>query len=178
MSLYLELFVAFFRVGLFTFGGGYAMLPIVKKEIIESKGWINQEQMMDFYGIAQVSMGIIAINTAALIGYQVAKRKGALIAALATTLPSIIVITLIAMFLQPYMSLSMVQNSFAAIRIVVAAMITHTAYTLTKKGIIDLRGALLFVLILSGSVFLDLSPILLIIGSALFGIFLYPSKEK
>jgi chromate transporter len=178
MSLYLELFVAFFRVGLFTFGGGYAMLPIVKKEIIERKAWITQEQMMDYYGIAQVSMGIIAINTSALIGYQVAKSKGALVAAFSTALPSILVITLIAMFLQPFMNNPIVLNMFSAIRIVVAALITHTAYSLTKKGIIDKRGAVLFVFVLMGIIMLDLSPIILIIASAFFGIIFFPKVEN
>lgn len=177
MKQLVEIFVTFFRVGLFTFGGGYAMLPIVKKEIIEKKDWITQEQLLDYYGVAQVSMGIIAINTSALIGYQVAKKKGALVAGFASALPSILIITIIAFFLESFMQYPQVLNVFKMIRIVVAALIVNTAYTLGKKGIIDWIGVVLFGISFVLITFVHVNPIFLILFSAVVGIYFKPKAE-
>lgn len=178
MKFALEMFVAFFKVGLFTFGGGYAMIPIAKREIIDNKGWVSEVELMDYYGIAQVSMGIIAINTSALIGYHVAHKKGAVIAAFATALPSILIITLIAALLEGYFDLPFVINMFKAIRIVVAALITYTTIILAKKGILDLFGAVLFVVSFTMIVVFNVNPILLVVPSAILGIFFYPRGRK
>ena len=169
MKLMLEMFVAFFRVGLFTFGGGYAMLPIVDKEIVVKKGWITSEEVMDYYGIAQVSMGLIAINTSALIGYKIHKRTGAIVAALSAALPSVIIITLIALFLEPYMTLPWVASMFSTIRIVVAALIVDTTIKMGKQGIIDWFGWISFILAFVLITFLDVNPIPLILLAALSG---------
>ena len=169
MKLLFEMFIAFFRVGLFTFGGGYAMLPIVEKEIVEKKGWIKSEEVMDYYGIAQVSMGLIAINTSALIGYKIHKRLGAVVAALSAALPSVIIITLIALFLEPYMTLPWFESMFTTIRIVVAALIVHTTIKMGKQGIIDLFGWVSFAIAFTLITFLDVNPIPLIILAAISG---------
>ncbi len=169
MKLLFEMFVAFFRVGLFTFGGGYAMLPIVDKEIVDKKGWVTSEEVMDFYGIAQVSMGLIAMNTSALIGYRIHKKTGAAVAALSAALPSVIIITLIALFLEPYMTLPWVASMFSTIRIIVAALIVHTTIKMGKAGIIDLFGWISFVLAFVLITFLDVNPIPLIIIAAVSG---------
>ncbi len=169
MKLLFEMFIAFFRVGLFTFGGGYAMLPIVDKEIVDKKGWVTSEEVMDFYGIAQVSMGLIAMNTSALIGYRIHKKTGAAVAALSAALPSVIIITLIALFLEPYMTLPWVASMFSTIRIIVAALIVHTTVKMGKTGIIDLFGWISFVLAFVLITFLKVNPIPLIIIAAISG---------
>ncbi len=176
MKRYLDMFWAFFKVGLFTFGGGYAMIPIAKREIIEKKGWISEEQLMDYYGIAQVSMGIIAINTNALAGYQIAKKRGALIAAFATALPSILIITIIAMALEGLFELAVIANMFKAIRVVVAALICHTTLILAKKGILDLFGIVLFLVSFIVMAFFNVSPIYIVLPSALLGMVFYPYR--
>lgn len=178
MKLAIEMLVAFFKVGLFTFGGGYAMIPIAKREVIDNKHWIKEEELMDYYGIAQVSMGIIAINTSALIGYHIAQKKGAALAAFATALPSILIITLIAAVLEGYFDLPIVINMFKAIRIVVAGLITHTTYVLAKKGIVDIFGGVLFTASFILIVVFNINPILLVVPSAFLGIFFYPKERK
>lgn len=177
MKLALEMFIAFFKVGLFTFGGGYAMIPIAKREIIENKSWITEEELMDYYGISQVSMGIIAINTSALMGYRIAHKKGAVIAAFATALPSILIITIIAALLEDYFDLPLVINMFKAIRIVVAALITYTTVNLARKGITDLFGTILFITSFVLIVVFNVNPILLVIPSAFLGIFFYRERR-
>lgn len=177
MKKTIEMFIAFFKVGLFTFGGGYAMIPIAKREIIENKGWITEEELMDYYGISQVSMGIIAINTSALMGYRIDKEKGALIAAIASALPSIIIITVIAAVFEGMFDYPVVVNMFKAIRIVVSALIVHTTYKLMKIGIIDLFGWILFAVSFLGVVLFNVNPILLVVPSAILGFFFYPKNK-
>ena len=178
MNLDIEMFVSFFKVGLLTFGGGYAMLPIAKAEIVEKKQWITFDELIDYYGIAQLSMGILAINTNTLVGYHIAKKKGATIAAIATSLPSIIVIILVASLLTEYFNHPILIDVFKAIRIVVTTMIVSTTFDLAKKGIIDLFGIVValtaFVLI----TFVDVNPIFLVIPSAILGIIFYKPKKE
>lgn len=176
MKLYIDMFVSFFKVGLFTFGGGYAMIPIAKREIIQNRGWINEEQLLDYYGIAQVSMGIIAINTNALVGYKIGHKRGAVVAAFATALPSILIITLIAFTLEGLFDLPLVANMFKAIRIAVAALITHTTLVLAKKGIVDTFGVVLFLVSFSVMAFLHVSPIYIVIPSAFLGLLFYSKR--
>ncbi len=166
-----EIFISFARVGALTFGGGYAMLPILRKEVIDIKGWISEEQMMDSYAIAQVSPGIIAVNTSALIGFQLHGKKGAVSAALGQVFPSIVIITLIAAFLQQAFLIPVVAQMFAAIRIAVAVLIISTAITLLKKGIIDLFSAVIFSLALIAILGFSISPVYIVIASALSGFF-------
>ena len=178
MKLLFEIFVSFFRIGLFTFGGGYAMLPIAKKEVVDKRAWITNEELIDFYGIAQVSMGIIAINTSVLIGYKVNKKIGGIVAGLSSMVPSIIIILLIALFLDNILTFPFVVNMFSMIRIVVTALIINTTYTLSKKGIKDINGVFIFLVSFVLITFFDLSPIYIVVLSVVAGILLYPKKVK
>jgi len=178
MKILFEIFTSFFRIGLFTFGGGYAMLPIARKEVVDRRKWITNEELIDFYGIAQVSMGIIAINTSVLIGYKVNKKLGGVVAGMSSMLPSIIIILLIAMFLENILKYPIVVNMFAMIRIVVTALIINTAIELSKKGIKDLNGVFIFIGSFLLITFLDISPIFIVLFSILAGIILFPSKVK
>jgi len=170
MNKSIEIFNSFARVGAMTFGGGYAMIPILRKEVIDIKGWINEEQMMDAYAIAQVSPGIIAVNTSALIGFTIYGKKGALSAALGQVFPSILIITLIAAFLQQAFLIPIVSQIFAGIRIAVAALIITTALTLFKKGIIDIFSGIIFTLALVAIIIFAISPVYIVIFSAVSGI--------
>lgn len=173
-----EMFISFFKVGLFTFGGGYAMLPIAKAEIVEKKQWITFEELMDYYGIAQLSMGILAINTNTLVGYHIAKKKGATIAAVATALPSIIIIVLIAAFLTEYFNHPIVIDMFKAIRIVVTALIVSTTYDLAKKGIVDLFGIIMAITAFIAITFVNVNPIFLVVPSGILGIVFFKSQKE
>jgi chromate transporter len=177
MNLYLDMFISFFKVGLFTFGGGYAMIPIAKKEFVDSRGWISESELIDYYAISQVSIGIITINTNVLIGYHTAKKKGALVAAIATVLPSIIIIITIASLLEGFFEYEFVINMFKAIRIVVSALIVNTTIRLVKMGVFDFFGLIVFPLSLLLIILFNINPIILVIGSAFAGIFFYPRKR-
>lgn len=176
--MFLEMFISFFKVGLFTFGGGYAMIPIAKKELVDYRGWLNEKELIEYYSISQVSIGNVTINTNALIGFHIAKKKGAFVAALATILPSIIVIITIAALLEDILDYPIMINLFKAVRIVVSALILNTTISLIKIGIMDTFGIILFPIVLLLIIVFKISPIILIIVSILLGFYFYPRRKR
>ncbi len=172
------MFISFFKVGLFTFGGGYAMIPIAKKELVDYRGWLNEKELIEYYSISQVSIGNVTINTNALIGFHIAKKKGAFVAALATILPSIIVIITIAALLEDILDYPIMINLFKAVRIVVSALILNTTISLIKIGIMDTFGIILFPIVLLLIIVFKISPIILIIVSILLGFYFYPRRKR
>ena len=113
MKQLLDLFFTFARIGGLTFGGGYAMLPILQREVVEKRKWVTNEEIMDYYAIGQCTPGIIAVNTATFIGQKCAGNIGGIVATLGVVFPSLIIITLIAAFLQNFADLAIVKNAFA-----------------------------------------------------------------
>ena len=172
-----QIFTSFFKVGLLTIGGGYAMLPIAQKEVIDRRGWVSQEELMRFYGIAQLSMGIIAINTCALIGYRVYGKRGAVLAGISSALPSILIITMIAMFFQNIMDIAIITRLFESVRIVVFAMVLSTAFRFIKNGVKDGIGLIVYGMAFVLITFLNVHPILVIVLAAVLGIVLYPYRR-
>lgn len=116
-----RIFLIFCRIGGFTFGGGYAMLPIIQKEIAEERKWASEEEIIDYYAIGQCTPGIIAINTATMIGYRQKGVLGALAATAGMVFPSLLIITIIAVFFQRFQEYQLVQNAFEGIQIAVIA---------------------------------------------------------
>ena len=131
----LSLFALFFKIGLFTFGGGYAMLPLLKDEVVNKRRFVSDEELLDLYSIGQCTPGIISINVATFIGYQQKGIGGAVVATSGIVLPSLIIITLVASILQQFMDNRYVAYAFAGIRICVAALIADVIYDLAKKNI-------------------------------------------
>ena len=127
-------------MGLFTFGGGYAMLPMIQKEVIDKHHWASEEEVMDYYAIGQCTPGIIAINTATFIGYKMAKVKGAIISTLGVITPSIIIITIIAGLLSNFQDIPVVQHGLAGIRIAVTTLMFISIAKLMKSNIKDAFG--------------------------------------
>lgn len=171
MSVLWELFTIFFRIGAFTFGGGYAMLPIIQEEVVDKKGWLTEDEILDCFAIGQSTPGVIAVNTATFIGY---KRKGIIGGIIATTgvvLPSIIIITIIATFFQHFQEYEIVQHALGGIRVAVVALILNTVYKMYKKSIKDWLGIGLFIAAFILIAFLDISPVIVIIIAALVGMF-------
>lgn len=178
MKEYLDLFLIFARIGAVTFGGGYAMLPILQKEIVQTRGWASDEEIMDYYAISQCTPGIIAVNTAIFIGYKCKKELGALCSALGMVFPSIVIILVIAMFLSNIMTYPVVQMAFSGIRIAVGVLVVNATVTLYKKGVTDLVTFLIFALVFIILMFTSISPIPVVIGSALIGILLHSRKVE
>jgi len=170
MRDYFELFITFIKIGLTTFGGGYSMLPILQKEVVEKKGWATYEEVMDYYAISQCTPGVIAVNTAVFIGYRCKKVSGGIACALGIAFPSVVIILTIALFLQNIMGVTMVQQAFAGIRIAVAALVLSATITLFQKGIIDKYTFAIFAVCLAVIMIWNVSPIIPVIVSGIAGI--------
>lgn len=170
MKELIELFLIFARIGGFTFGGGYAMLPIIQEEIVSKKGWATDEEIIDYYAISQSTPGIIAVNTATFIGYKRKGIIGAIIATLGLVFPSLVIITIIARFFQHFQDYKLVQHAFGGIQIVVVALITITVVDMFKQSAKDWVGVILFFIAFLLISFMRVSPIIIIILAALVGI--------
>ena len=177
MKELLQLFLAFAKVGLFTFGGGYAMLPILQREIVEKRQWATEEELMDYYAIGQCTPGIIAVNTATFIG---GKRKG-VPGSLATTLgvvaPSIVIITIIAAFVQNFQHIEAVQWAFEGIRAAVVALIASAILKLGKKSLVDLGAIVIFLVVAVLAIVTDLSPAIFVVAAGAAGLLLKGGKR-
>lgn len=171
MKILWELFCAFFRIGAFTFGGGYAMLSLIQREVVETHKWASEEEVLDYYAVAQCTPGVIAVNTATFIGYKNKGIAGAVAATFGVVLPSIIIITVIAAVLQSFMQYAIVQHIFAGIRVAVAVLIINTVITMGKKAIADKLCAALAVAAFLMSVFIpSVSPVFIVLAASLAGI--------
>ena len=165
-----QLFWMFFRIGSFTFGGGYAMLPILQRELAEEKKWLSPEELIDFYAIGQSTPGIIAVNTATLVGYKRKGIAGVIFATAGMVTPSLIIISLIASVFQRFQEYALVQHAFAGIQIAVIALIVDTVIKMGKTAIKDFSGLIIFILAFLLLSFLGISSIIVIVCSALAGI--------
>lgn len=171
MPLLLDLFCAFFRIGLFTFGGGYAMLPLLQREIVEKKKWATEEEMLDYFAVGQCTPGIIAVNTATFVGFKEKKLSGAIFATLGIVSPSLVIITVIAALLSNFAHIAAVQNAFAGIRVAVCVLILNSIVKLWKKSVVDKLTLGVFIAVFLGSVLLShVSPVVFIVAAAVLGI--------
>ena len=177
MKVLIQLFITFMRIGGLTFGGGYAMLPMLEKEAVERQGWVTNSELLDYYAVAQCTPGIIAGNTAALIGYKVKGAVGALAAALGVVFPSYVIITIIAAFINNFTDLPVVQNAFAGIQVCVAALILSAIAKLWKNSVVDTFTLLLFVITFIIMMVTALSPAIAVIVMAAVGI-MYKGLHK
>ena len=165
-----ELLITFAKIGVMTFGGGMAMLPMLQREIVERKGWATEEEMADYYAIGQCTPGIIAVNTATFIGNKQKGTLGGIVATLGVVLPSLVIITLLAGVIEYYSALAWVKNAFAGIRVCVCVLIFNSVVKLGKKSVIDRWTLGIFLLILVLSLTLDCSPVVFVLVAALCGL--------
>ena len=171
MPLLLDLFCAFFRIGLFTFGGGYAMLPLLQREIVEKKHWDTEEELLDYFAVGQCTPGVIAVNTATFVGFKEKKLSGAIFATLGIVSPSLVIITVIAALLSNFAHIAAVQNAFAGIRVAVCVLIFNSIVKLWKKSVVDKLTFAVFLAVFIGSVLLShVSPVVFIVAAAVLGI--------
>ena len=164
------LFGAFAVVGVTTFGGGYAMLPALQREVVEKRRWATEEEVMDWYAIGQCTPGVIAVNTATFVGQKQAGDWGGIFATLGVVFPSLAIIMIIAAFIQNFAHLPAVQNAFAGIRVCVCVLILNAVVKLWKKSVVDWKTFLVFLLVFAGSVFLNISPVLYVLAAAVAGV--------
>ena len=172
MKTLIDLFFTFCRIGGLTFGGGYAMLPIIQKEIVEEKKWATEEEVLDYYAVGQCTPGIIAVNTATFIGYKVHGIIGAIVATLGVVFPSLIIITIIAALLKNFANYSIVQHAFSGIRVVVIALIVSAILELAKTSIKNSTTLIIAIIAFILVAFVNLSPIYIVIAAACIGLIL------
>ena len=166
----IDLFIAFAKVGVMTFGGGYAMIPILEREIVDKRGWASSEELMDYYAVGQCTPGVIAVNTATFIGQKRRGILGGIIATLGVVFPSLVIITLIAGILTSFADIPAVKQAFAGIRVCVCVLIFNAVTKLWKKSVTDKATLALCLLVFILSVFLDISPAVFVILCAAAGI--------
>lgn len=139
-NIYKESFATFFKIGMFTFGGGYAMIDIIEKEVVDRHRWVSREDMLDLIAVAQSCPGVFAINISTFIGYKIRGTKGALCTSLATALPSFIIILLIAMFFHQFEDNKAIAAMFRGIRPAVVALIAVPTFNLARSAKIGLAN--------------------------------------
>ena len=172
MNILLDLFLTFAKVGAMTFGGGYAMLPILQREVVDNKGWATEEELMDYYAIGQCTPGIIAVNTATFIGQKYKGKIGAICTTLGVVFASVVIISLLASVIEAFSHLAWVQHAFGGIRVCVCVLILNSVVKLYKKAVIDKASLLIFLLVTLGSFLTDLSPVVFVIAAAVAGVVL------
>lgn len=177
MKLYLELFWSFFKIGAFTFGGGYSMLPLMQKEIVTKRKWATEEEIISFFALSQAAPGAIAVNASVFIGFKKARWMGGICAAFGVVLPSFIVISVIAAFLSNFSDIEFVQHAFVGIRVAVAALILDALISMIK-GIERQRVPIIIASVSCiASIVFDASPVLLVLAAGIAGFFLMGRKK-
>lgn len=168
-NVYIDSFKTFFKIGLFTFGGGYAMIPMIESEVVDKKKWVEKEEFLDMIAIAQSCPGVFAINASIFIGYKLRKTRGAICTSLGTALPSFLIILLIAMFFHSFMDVPWVAAMFRGIRPAVVALIAVPTFNLAKSAKISLSNCwipIVSALLIWG---IGVNPIYIIIAAGIGG---------
>lgn len=178
INQYFDLFLTFAKMGAITFGGGMAMLPILQREIVEKRHWATEEELADYYAIGQCTPGIIAVNTATFVGQKRGGILGGITATLGVVFPSLIIISILAGLITNFAHLTWVKNAFAGIQVCVCVLILNAVIKLLKKSVVDKRTAAIFLFVLAGGTFLNISPVWFVILSALAGILLKNLEAK
>ena len=165
-----ELFLTFARISASCFGGGYAMLPFFQQELVEKKGWLTDEELLDLHAIAQCTPGVISVNTATFCGYRTRGVSGALAATAGLLTPPILIVLIISAFFWTYAEHPMIQHALAGVRACVCALIISSTVKLYKKAVLNLPTFLVFLTVFVLAALVGLSPALLVLGAAAAGL--------
>ena len=177
MKVLFDLFRAFFTIGALTFGGGYAMLPMLEREIVTKHSWATNEELLNYFAIGQCTPGIIAVNTATFVGYKIKGIIGGIVATLGVVTPSMVIITIIAMVLENFMDIVWVQNAFAGIRVAVCALITVSVVKLFKSNVKQHWHIALAIIAFVVVALLKLSPVYVVVACAVLS-FIFGKKVQ
>ena len=172
MNFYTDAFITFSKIGFFTLGGGYAMLPLIEKEVVDKKHWLAKDEYMDIIAMAQSLPGIMAVNTSIFIGYKMKKVLGSIVCLLATVLPSFIIILLIAVYFRTYTNNPVVISIFKAIRPAIVALIAVPVFTTAQTAHLNKKNIIIPVVATILISFLGISPIFIVLGAGLLGFIL------
>ena len=169
MKELIKLFLAFAKIGAVTFGGGYAMLPILQRDIVSKNKWATDEELVDYFAIGQCTPGVIAVNTATFIGFKQKRTLGAIFATLGVVFPSVVIITIIAAFITNFAQLPVVIHAFNGIRVCVCVLILNSVIKLCKSSLVDKWTYVIFGLVFVLAFFFDISSAILVIFAGLAG---------
>jgi chromate transporter len=172
----LDLIWAFIVIGATTFGGGYSMLPVLERELINKRGWVDMDEVIDYFTIAQITPGIIAVNVATFVGYKRRGLAGGIAATLGLILPGICLMMLISLFVRRFAEYEIVRRAFTGIRVAVGALILNTVIGIAKGFFRNCKLVIIFIIAFVLSAVFSASPVLIILGAGLAGIFLFPLR--
>lgn len=178
MNKIIEMSITFFKIGAFTFGGGYAMIPLIEEEVVKNKGWIEKEEFMDILVVAQSLPGALAVNSSVFIGYRIGGFIGAIMALLAVVLPSFFIILIIAAFFMKFRDNYYVNAVFKGITAAVPMLVLAGAISLSKGIDKSVQNIVIIIIALIALVFFDINPIIVIVTSAIYGIVFLRKKVK
>lgn len=178
MKKLLSLYGRFFIIGLLTFGGGYSMLPMMQRELIDKQKWVTKDELLDYFAVSQCTPGIISVNTATFVGSKVGGFWGSVFATLGVITPSLLIILAIAAFLWRFMEIEAVRYAFNGIRIAVAGLIIAAVAGLVKQSIKGWLGISIASVVFICSLVFNLSPIIFVLASAFIGIAIQLAKRK
>lgn len=178
MKKIIEMFIAFFKIGAFTFGGGYAMIPLIEEEVVNNKKWIEKEEFMDILVVSQSLPGALAVNCSMFLGYKIAGIVGGCVALLAVILPSFFIILLIAAFFMQFRNNYYVNAAFMGINAAVPLLVLVGAISLGKGLERNTRTIIIIIIALISLVFFDIHPVIVIVASAIYGAVFLRKKVK
>lgn len=177
MKILFDLFFTFVKIGAFTFGGGYAMLSLMKEELVERKKWCTEEELLDYFALSQCTPGVIAVNCATFVGRQLKGSLGGAFATVGVITPSFFIILLIANFLQNFAKYPITQHIFGGIRVIVAVLVVNAVLKMGKSAIRDKICMLLAAASCLLSFFFHLSPIWFVVSGAILGLLVKREKK-
>ena len=166
----LEMFLVFFRIGAVTFGGGYAMLPILQRELVDDRGWTTEAELTDYFAIGQCTPGVIAVNTATFIGRKYRGVVGGVVATLGVVSPSVVIISVIAALINNFAKIGWVQDALGGIRVCVCVFILNAVIKLIKSAVKDKATLILYLVLFAVAVLFDISPIYSVVISGVLGV--------
>ena len=170
MEFLFKLFLTFAKVGVITFGGGYAMLPMLQKEVVEKYKWVTEDEVLDYFAIGQCTPGIIAVNTATFVGQKQKGISGGIFATLGMVFPSLVIISLLAGVIEAFSDIALVQHAFGGIRVCVCVLIFNAVVKLYKKAVVDKVTLAIFLAVALGAYFTAVSPVVFVVIAAVLGI--------
>lgn len=165
-----NLYKAFFKIGICTFGGGLSMLPMLEREIVDNKGWATEDELMDYYAIGQCTPGVIAVNTATFIGCKRKGLIGGIVATAGMVSPSIIIIIIIASLITNFAHLSVVQHAFGGIRVAVCVLVFNTVLKMVKSNVKEKLAVVIVLAAFLVSAIFSTSPIIIVLIAAIAGL--------
>ncbi len=165
-----DMFITFAKVGAMTFGGGYAMLPILQREVVENKGWAEEAELTDYYAIGQCTPGVIAVNVATFVGYKYRGVKGAVAATLGVVFPSLIIIMSLAGVIAAFSDLTLVQHAFAGIRVCVSVLVFNAVVKLWKSAVVDKLTLAVFLVVFAGATLTNIPVMAFVLTAGILGL--------